>query len=136
MGSINERRLDPRVRVQVRVEIEDEAAGRWRVFQTTNVSLHGARCAGPGMLGPGLEMEGRLFLPITEGGRNREVRIPFRARMAYGEAFLDGLGQISKYEFGLAFTALAESDREDLRSFLYDSMVADSPSHGLDEEEF
>ena len=125
-----EKRLDPRVRVQVRVELCDPGRTRNRVLQTTNLSACGARCTGRALLEVGSVIEARLVLPFAEGGRDRETVVSVKARVMHASAQLDPTGTELLSEYGLSFEGLDEAAQDDIRDYLLDVMAADSAWHG------
>jgi hypothetical protein len=116
-----ERRVHPRARVKVRVELDDPGGGRSVVLHTHDLSEGGARCRGLSRGAPGTLLRGRLYLPLSEGGRDVDVPVPFEGlclrRSACGA------------EIAIAFTHVGEADRDELRRYLLDWMADDCPSH-------
>jgi c-di-GMP-binding flagellar brake protein YcgR len=125
MGISHERRVHPRARVKVRVEAKEAATGRPVRLHTEDLSEGGARCRVQGDVGVGACLEGHLFLPLSEAGRDVDVPVPFRARVARRLDMVGGVG----VEVGLSFTEIAEADRDELRRFLLEWMADDCVSH-------
>jgi hypothetical protein len=121
-----ERRLDPRVRVQVRLVLADEVTGVTHVMYTTNLSAGGACCTTLSGIPAGAVLAGSLFLPLSEGGRDVDVAVPVRARVA--RELGDGATARRRNEIALTFE-LSDIDRDELRRFLLDWLAADSWSH-------
>ena len=129
MDSTRERRLDPRVQVQVRLVLTDEATGESHALHTTNLSASGARCVATVPLGVAADLTGELYLPISEGGRTVDLPIRVRARVVRsvpttGTAVRGGVRDV-----GMTLD-MCEADRAELRRFLLEWMAADSWSHG------
>lgn len=127
MVTTQEKRAEPRARVQVRMAVVMDGWERPRTFRTLDLSAKGARCTGSGVLPPDGLVKVRLFLPFAECGRDREAELDLQARVVRGAARLDGTGGIGGYEFALEFVGVDESQRDELRSFLYSWMADDSP---------
>ncbi len=125
-----EKRFDPRVRVQVRVELCDPGRTRNRVLQTTNLSACGARCTGRALLEVGAAIEVRLVLPFTESGCDRETSVTLTARVVHASAYLSPSGNEFLSEYGLSFEGLDEATQDEIRDFLLGVMAADSAWHG------
>ena len=125
-----EKRLDPRVRVQVRVELCDPGRTRNRVLQTTNLSACGARCTGRALLEVGSALQVRLVLPFSESGRDRETALNVTARVVHASARLDPTGNELLSEYGLSWEGQSEAFEDEIRDFLLDVMAADSSWHG------
>jgi hypothetical protein len=125
-----EKRLDPRVRVQVRVELCDPGRTRNRVLLTTNLSACGARCTGRALLEVGAAVEARIVLPFSEAGRDQETAVSVTARVVHASAHLDPTGSELLSEYGLSWEGLDEAGQDEVRDFLLEVMAADSAWHG------
>lgn len=121
----DDRRRDPRVRVKVRLEAVDTTTGRPHVMHTTNLSIGGARCFA--LTPPAVEavLEGHLYLPLSEAGRDVDVAIPVRARVLRHLPAAVG----RPHEVALVFDALSEANSAELASYLFDWLADDSWSH-------
>lgn len=119
----NERRSEPRVRVQVRLTLTDPVTGKKHSLQTTNLSAAGACCHGAGMPSWDGEAEGVLHLPVTEGRRDVDVGLPVRIRLLRREERCDG------ETLALALE-MEEEDRAELRTLLLDWLAADTCTQG------
>ena len=119
-----ERRRDPRARVQVRLELHEPATGRLVTLQTTNLSCGGARCVGACDLPEGALVEGRLYLPLTEAGRDVDVALPVKARLLRGDAG----------EAAIEFAGMTDADRAELAAYLFAWLADDCAIHGWEEE--
>ena len=125
-----ENRLDPRVRVQVRVELVDPESARSRVLHTTNLSAGGASCTGRAMLELGSLVAARLVLPYSESGRERETVVEVSARVVHAEARLAASGDTLISDYGLAFEGLSDEAMDEIRDYLLDVMASDTSWHG------
>jgi c-di-GMP-binding flagellar brake protein YcgR len=125
MGISHERRVHPRARVKVRVEVRQSGRPRPLLFHTEDLSEGGARCVGLSEVAPGATIEGHMFLPLSEAGRAVDVPLPFEARVVRTR----GTAGVSGTEIALCFTRIAEADRDELRRFLLDWMADDCLSH-------
>lgn len=114
-----DRRRHPRVRVKVRLEVSDLASGRLLTLHTTDLSAGGARCTGLSGLPCGSSFEGRLYLPLSEGGRDVDVPIDFGGTLLRAEG--DGAA--------IEFERMSEADRDEIRRFLFTWMADDSLVH-------
>ena len=128
MNVNDDRRSNPRVRVKVRLVMIDEETGRRHLLHTTNLSAGGARCTTQDDFAWGQVLNGSLFLPLSEGGRDLDVPIRVRAKVIRTSAGTS-LSACSPYqEIAIAFE-MSETDRDELRRFLLNWMAADSWSH-------
>jgi c-di-GMP-binding flagellar brake protein YcgR len=126
-----ERRRDPRVQVKVRMEMTDGETGRTHVLLTTNLSSGGARCTALTAPRPGAKLQGHMFLPLSEAGRDVDVAIAVTARVVRVDRCAQGSGD----EFSLAFDPMAEVDRAELASYLYAWLADDCFIHVTSEVE-
>ena len=125
-----EKRLDPRVRVQVRVELCDPDRTRNRVLHTTNLSATGASATGRAILEVGSVCPVRLVLPYSEGGRDRETVLELEARVVHAAARLDATGNTLISEYGLSFESIDDVGMDEIRDFLLEVMASDTSWHG------
>lgn len=125
-----EKRLDPRVRVQVRIELNDPDRTRNRVLHTTNLSATGANASGRAILEVGSTVDARLVLPYSESGRDREQVIDVQARIVHAAARLDATGNGLVSDYGLSFEDIDDVRMDEIRDFLLDVMASDTSWHG------
>lgn len=125
MTENRERRRDPRVQVQVRMEVTDSETGRQHVLLTTNLSCGGARCTALSAPRPGATLQGSMFLPLSEAGRDVDVVIPVTARVLGVERTHNGSGEV----FSLAFDTMQDHDRAELASYLFAWLADDCFIH-------
>ena len=123
MSNGMERRRDPRAMVQVRMEVRDAETGTHHVLFTTNLSCGGARCTSA-LRAPNenATLEGHMFLPLSEAGRDVDVAVPVRARVLRGEACPRGSGM----QYSLAFDAMSDVDRAELSAYLFAWLADDT----------
>ena len=129
MSSTNERRIDPRVQVQVRLVLTDDVTGQAHVLHTTNLSAGGARCLAGASLVVARDLTGQLLLPIAEGGRSVAVPIAVRARIVRSIPTAGAGFRGTLRDVGMTLE-MREADRDELRRFLLEWMAADSQSRG------
>jgi hypothetical protein len=115
MSQDMDRRRDPRVQVKVRMELTDPETGRSHVLLTTNLSCGGARCTALTAPTAGANLQGNLYLPLSEAGRDVDVVIPVKARVLRVERCRYGSGD----EFSLVFDPMTDVDRAELASYLF-----------------
>ena len=120
-----DRRRDPRVRVKVRLEVRDVETGRAHVLHTCDLSVGGARCVALGPVRPEAVLEGYIYLPLTEAGRDTDVALPVRGRVLR----VARSGAEASMEFAVAFDAMRDADRAELSAYLFDWLADDSWSH-------
>ena len=119
----SDRRQEPRARVKVRLEVTDLDTGRHNVLHTNNLSVGGARCTALRALTEGAVVQGHLYLPLSEAGRDIDVALPVRARVLRCHQVAGGT------EFALTFDAMTDMDRAELASYLFAWLADDSLSH-------
>ena len=120
-----DRRRDPRVRVKVRLEVKDIETGRTHILHTCDLSASGARCVALGPVRPDAVLEGYIYLPLSEAGRDIDIALPIRGRILR----IDRAGVSPTMEFALAFDAMKDADRAELSAYLFDWLANDSWSH-------
>lgn len=131
MTDDRERRRNPRVQVQVRMEVTDPETGRHHVLLTTNLSCGGARCTALSAPRPGATLVGHIYLPLSEAGRDVDVALPLQARVLSVDRCRNGSGE----EFSLAFDGMKEVDRAELASYLFAWLADDCFIHVSSEVE-
>lgn len=119
MPAFADRRRHVRVHVQVRIEALDPGTGRRFVLSTVDLSAGGALCRALVGLPAGAALEGHVLLPVSEGGRDDESRLPFRGRVLRRAESVGTLAAV------VAFEEMAEVDRDEISRFLLDSMADD-----------
>jgi hypothetical protein len=120
------------VRVKVRIEARDVETGQAHVLHTMNLSVGGARCVALGPVREGALLDGHVYLPLSEAGRDVDVALPIRGRVLRVEQATAG----GSKELAVAFDAMADADRAELSAYLFDWLANDSWSHaGLAAEE-
>ena len=112
------------MRVKVRIEATDVETGRSHVLHTCNLSIGGARCTSVHPIREGMLLNGHVFLPLSEAGRDVDVALPVRGRVLRQHA-----GKGGGPEFALVFDAMAEADRAELAAYLFDWLADDSITH-------
>lgn len=121
-----DRRRNPRVQVKVRLEMTDTEAGTSHVLLTLNLSTGGARCTALTAPREGALLQGHMYLPLSEAGRDVDVAIPVQARVLRAERE----GAVSGgEEFALKFDAMSEVDRAELASYLFAWLADDCFTH-------
>lgn len=131
METRQDRRRNPRVRVKVRLEVKDIETGRAHILHTCDLSVGGARCVALGPVRAGAVLEGHIYLPLSEAGRDTDVALPVRGRVLR----LGSAGGESSMEFAVVFDAMGDGDRAELSAYLFDWLANDSWSHaGLEAE--
>ena len=118
--SISERRLNPRARVQIRLELCDMETGRKGTFQTTNLSVDGAECSGRLVLKVGSLLHGKMALPLSEAGRDVDVVLEVKARVTREAPTHHRQGDAACHSFGIEFLDLSNRDRDEMRRFLFE----------------
>ncbi len=123
MDNPMDRRRNPRAKVKVRMDVRDAETGSHHVLFTTNLSCGGARCTSA-LLAPrsGAILEGQLYLPLSEAGRDVDVAVPVRARVLRSEPCAGGYG----VEYALAFDAMNDVDRAELAAYLFAWLADDT----------
>jgi hypothetical protein len=116
-----ERRRDPRARVKVRLEVVDMATGRTHVLQTTNLSCTGARCSANAPMEAGSLVDGRIYLPLSEAGRDVDVALAVRGRVVRS---LEGM------DVAIAFDPMSDADRAELAAYLFEWLADDRARAG------
>ena len=124
MGNNRERRRNPRVLVRVRMEVKDVDTGQCHVLHTSNLSVGGARCVALGTLREGALLEGHVFLPLSEAGRDVDIALPVRCNVLRCES-----ASRAGDEYAVQFDTMSDADRAELASYLYDWLASDSWSH-------
>jgi hypothetical protein len=122
-----ERRRDPRARVKVRMEVVDVATGRTHVLHTTNLSCSGASCTTITPMSSGTLVEGRLYLPLSEAGRDVDVALCVRGLVVRTSE--------ARAEVGIAFDPMTEADRAELAAYLFEWLADDRARAGEFAEE-
>jgi hypothetical protein len=120
MSLESDRRRNPRVQVKVRMELIDADTGTHHVMFTSNLSCGGARCRALAAPRDAALLEGHIFLPLSEAGRDVDVSIPVRARVLR----TDASGAVA-----LAFDAMTDVDRAELSAYLFAWLADDSFTH-------
>ena len=87
------------------------------------------------MLAKGALLEGTLFLPLSEAGRDVEIEVKVQARLTHGMEVRDGRGVLTTFELGMEFLEISDDDCAELRRFLFEWLAADSGSHGWEDDE-
>ena len=112
------------MRVQIRIEVRDVETGCNHVLHTRDLSVGGARCTGMRPVRESALLQGHLFLPLSEAGRDVDVAVPVRGRVVRVDS-----SSVGSCEFGLMFDAMSEADRAELSAYLFDWLAHDSCTH-------
>lgn len=123
MPNETERRRNPRVQVKVRMEVTDVETGTHHLLFTTNLSCGGARCWALTPPRIGATLEGQIFLPLSEAGRDVDVAISVRVRVLRAEP---GAGS---EQLALVFDAMSDVDRAELSAYLFAWLADDCFTH-------
>jgi hypothetical protein len=113
------------VRVKVRLEVRDIETGRAHILHTSDLSVGGARCMALGPVRAEAVLEGFIYLPLSEAGRDTDVALPVRGRVLR----LASPDNAPAMEFAVAFDAMKDADRAELSAYLFDWLANDSWSH-------
>jgi c-di-GMP-binding flagellar brake protein YcgR len=110
-------RLDPRIAIQMRVDIEYPRGGAWNRAQTLDLSASGSYLAFGENLPLKAQVGCRIYLPPAAGQEDRVIDC---------EAVVvrvDTPGQgVRDWRYGLYFLGLADGDLQAIRRFVFSKM--------------
>lgn len=111
-------RLDPRIAIRMRVDIEyPPRAGSWNSAQTLDLSASGSYLAFEENLPLKAQVGCRIYLPKAAGQEDRVID----CEAVVVRVDTPGEG-VSAWRYGLYFLGLAESDLQAIRRFVFSKM--------------